>query len=393
MKKFLFILFVLISFTPLYAQHQLKSAAKLIQQGRLLRADVSYLSHRANADFAKQIEQGIAKATISQRGNLKQGHVTCPTFQLQYTASPFAPTASGFAIDLLNNGKVWGVTAGHVARKIIHSHAKKSRNPHIKVQIEPHTFIIAPIEKFFFGNPEGIDVALFEIPKEVLPYVKILHPAQHVPSMGQEVTIQGFVEEQNKPVTVSGQKVLFSTPVRFLLSKTFTENVRGLCGSPGSVEGRVSMVYIGFDSAPILSGYDWFNKLPKETKVSMSNLDINYAIPIDIIKAMAQNIEENGSTNNVGIMMKILGHPVALLHPNESIVSIEQFRNGEKIEKIDVDRHFSIDPEQLEIFFELQERDILRISIASFSLQHPFPPVSIVYDVDVSTGQVTTPSK
>ena len=200
--------------------------------------------------------------------------------------------------------------------------------------------------------------------------------------------VPGFLEEQAQPFTLSGQKVLFSTPLRLVLQKTPLKDMRGFCGSPGFINGRVSMVYMGFDSARTLAWYDWFNKLPAKTQFSMANL--HYAIPIEVVKLMAQSIEEKGALNQGGgIMMKVLGHPVALLRPQEAIVFVEQFRNGERIAKLDSNRHFSVNPEKLELFFDLQENDVLRISLNSFSMEHPFPPVSVVYDVNVSTGQVT----
>ena len=117
---------------------------------------------------------------------------------------------------------------------------------------------------------------------------------------------------------------------------------------------------------------------------------LHYAIPIDIVKLMAKSIDETGSLNGGGIMMRVFGHPVVLLHPNESIVFIEQIRNGEVIAKVEGNKYSPIDPEKLELFFELQRDDVLRVSLDSFSMEHPFPSVSIVHDINVFTGKVTT---
>ena len=105
---------------------------------------------------------------------------------------------------------------------------------------------------------------------------------------------------------------------------------------------------------------------------------------------MANSIEETGSLNEGGMMMRVFGHPVVLLHSNESIVFIEQIRNGEVIAKVEGRKYSPIDPEKLELFFDLQENDILRVSLDSFSMEHPVPSVSIVHDINVSTGKVTT---
>ena len=391
MKKFLLLSLILNLLVPLYAQGEFSPVVKLIHNAKLLpRPGVPFASYQANMNFYRQLAKEPRIISFLPT-DLKQGHSVSPVFQIQHTDSPFAKASSAFAIDLFNNGEVWGVAAGHVGRNITHSHHKIARKPHMRVQTGPNSFIIAPLEKekFYIGNPNGMDIVLFKIPKEVLPYITVLHPTeQHAPSLGQEVTIYGFLEQPAQPFTLYRQKVLFSSPLRIVLEKTPDIDLRGACGSPGLTNGYVSMVHIGSDSVGTLIWYDWFNKLPEEIKRSMSNM--HYAIPIDVVKMMAKTIEETGSLNEGGMMMKVLGHPVALLHPNQSIMSVEQFRNGKSVTKINNFRHFSLNPEQLELFFELQENDILRISLDEFSLQQAFPSSpSVVYDVNVSTGQVT----
>ncbi len=388
MRKFLLLFLVFNLLLPVYAQVKLGPAAKRIFEGKLLnRPGVSYLSYRTNADFYRQIEHAVSEKITFPTTDLTPGHPFRSTFQLQHTDSPLELTGSGFAVDLFNDGKIYGVAAGHVARRLSRRVRKHPRTPHIRVQTGPHAFIIAPIEKFFIGNPESMDVALFEIPPEVLPYIDVLRPAQQAPTVGQEVTIQGFLEGQSQPFTLPRQQIMFTSPLRLFLQKTPLEDMRGFCGAPGLTDGRVSMVYIGFDSARAMVYYDWFNKLSSKAQFSMSNL--HYAVPIDIVKLVAKSMEENAAAAEAGITMKVLGHPVALLRPNDSVVSITQFRNGEEITTLESYRHTAVDPEKLERFFELQENDILRISIAVSSPEHPYPAVSVIYDVNVSTGEVT----
>lgn len=392
MKKILILLIACVLCVPSYSLKPKPRVAKLrATHGRSARRNsVSALSRQVNAAFRRRMRQ-IPKttsfpATPLKRGHLsKRGNIFRSTFSLQHTDSPFALPVSGFAIDLLNDGNVWGVTAGHAMRVI----TTRKRRPHIRVQTGPNSYVISKIEKFYIGNPEGMDVALFEIPKEVLPYVTVLRPAEHTPVVGQEVTIRGYLEEQNRdPFTLSHQKILFSSPLKFFIKKTPTQSMRGFCGAPVFTDGLVSMIYIGFDNAGTLFFYDWFNKLSKETQTTLAN--VHYAVSIDIAKMMAKSIKETGTVTQDGLMMKVLGHPIDLLHPNESIYYIEQFRNGQSVQKItDIDRHFPLFPEQLDLFFDLQENDILRIALDSYSGDHPFPTVSTIYDVNVSTGQTT----
>ena len=180
-------------------------------------------------------------------------------------------------------------------------------------------------------------------------------------------------------------------------------DMMGTCGTPGFTNGKVSMIYIGYDDIKNLPPQTWLKNLPEETQRSVSQ--VHYAVPIDAVNLMAQSILETESTSQSAVMMKLLGRPVALLHPNESIVSVEQFRNGQSISKIapverlrtrknipedDINLYAPIDPGQLELFFELEEGDILRVSLDAFTIEHPRPSVSLVYEINVSTGEVHT---
>ena len=85
--------------------------------------------------------------------------------------------------------------------------------------------------------------------------------------------------------------------------------------------------------------------------------------------------------------MSVLGHPVGLLKPTEFIESIELLRQGERIGFIQYNP--LIDPGRLEQFFELQENDVLRLTI---NQSKPFTQQTqtVLYEVNVSTGDVTT---
>ena len=419
MKKTLILLFVCMLCMPLYAQLKLGPKARRIRSGRLLQPRVSTLSRMTNNALWRQTRQISLTSTFPadgslKKGHLKPGHIERSTFQLHQTDGPLAPAASGFAIDLFGDGVVKGVTAGHLMRDI----SKRNRDPHIRVQTGPDSFIIAPINKesITIGNPDGIDIALFDIPKETLPYINVLHPAEHAPILGQEVTIQGYLEkyhrvhplalsnakrevspqgqevtfprhleeyEQAHPFTLARQKVLFSTPFQTFIEKNpKEENLRGFCGSPIFANDLVSMIYLGFKDVKTLKEQGWLNG---NTHFPLA--EMHHAIPIDVVKQMAKSVKETGSAKQGGIMMKALGRPVALMHFNEAIASIEQFRDGKQIAKID--KNFPIDPYQLELFFDLQENDVLRVSLNSFSIDHPKPTIDTIYDVNVSTGEVT----
>lgn len=377
MKKFLLILLLGNLFVPAYAQlKNISGAVKRIRAGHLLpRPSVSRWSRQANLALERKLYQtprAVASTPISS--SLKKGHKMRSAFQVQYTDGPAQETASAFAINL--NGKIWGITAGHVMRNI-------SAKPHMKVETTPGVFSIAPIKKFFIGNPRGMDIALFEIPSTELAHLTILQPAKRSPLVGETISVSGFSQKQ--AWSLSGEKVLFSTPLKLFIQKTFEQDLRGFCGSPiVTAEGRVSAVYSGFADIPILRQFDWFNDLPWDTREAMSSL--HYAIPIEVLELMAKGIEQNGSLLKNGTMMKVFHHPVALLHPNEYIMSVEQFRNGEKIGKIH--KNPFINPEKLEQFFELEENDVLRVYVnrpQTVEVRTAY----VGYDINVSTGEVT----
>lgn len=399
MKKFLLILLLSNLLLPSYAHFKgAKPSFARTRTGKIVlkRPSISNLSHRANNFFYNKLRRISARAAWASHQPLEEERAFRSTFLLRYNDDPALPTrkeASGFAIALKDkngNEKIWGVTAGHVARNISAHKRARNRKPHIRIQKGTDNFTVFPIEKIFIGNPEGMDIALFEIPKEALPHITVLQPAEQAPAVGEKVSIQGFLAEQGQPFSLMDQTVLLSTSFKIFLKKTPEEEMTGFCGSPGFTNGRVSMVYIGYNSGEVLAQKaTWFNKLSPRKQAAMSG-GLHYAIPIGVVKLMANSIEETGSLNEGGMMMRVFGHPVVLLHSNESIVFIEQIRNGEVIAKVEGRKYSPIDPEKLELFFDLQENDILRVSLDSFSMEHPVPSVSIVHDINVSTGKVTT---
>ena len=402
MRKFFVLLIVSVLFTPLYAANLGPGGievnpAEIIRTGKLLPG--RSLSRNVTKDFLTQIERSAKKVASLPSHSLTKGHPFPSTFQIQHTNNPLARAACGSVIGFKNNQgepRPLVTVGGHVARDI----SKRNRLPYIRVQTEAGPIFI-PIKKFFYGNPGGFDLAFADVPKELWPYITILEPAENTPVAGETVTFQGFLEEGNQPFTLQEQPVLFSTLFTALIKKTNEEDMMGTCGTPGFTNGKVSMIYIGYDDIENLPPQAWLTNLPEETQRSISQ--VHYAVPIDAVNLMAQSILETESTSQSAVMMKLLGRPVALLHPNESIVSVEQFRNGQSISKIapverlrtrknipedDINLYAPIDPGQLELFFELEEGDILRVSLDAFTIEHPRPSVSIIYEVDVSTGQV-----
>ena len=99
-------------------------------------------------------------------------------------------TASAFALNI--QGRVWGVTAAHVMHNI-------SSNPFIKIKKGTET-ILAPIPSWHIGNKIGNDVAIFEIPQEILPHIEVLSPSKQAllpathEATGEMLNAVGYVD-------------------------------------------------------------------------------------------------------------------------------------------------------------------------------------------------------
>lgn len=380
MKKLIFLLLTCSLSLHLYAQIRLpktlklSSAARRIRSGRLLpRPSVPRLSQQSNLALERKLLQISQVKRSSPADKTIYKHPAPTTFQVQYKDGVYQGTASAFAIKL--RGQTWGVVANHVRKSML-------PKPYIRIKSDPHTFHIAPIERFYRGNSDAMDVALFEIPQEVAAFVHPLEPAEHPSLVGQEVNIPGFTKGQE--VYLPQERILFGTSMRMFIQKTTDQDLNGFCGAPILDQfGKVQAVYAGFLHPNKLHQYDWFMSLPHDVRVEMPAL--HYAIPVQILDILAKGAQEH-SMQKTGQIMKAFGKPLALLHPEESIVMVQQYRNGKKIAQLEANP--LLDPEQLELTFEWEENDVLRVVIRRpqtdvFMMPH------IGYDLNVSTGKVT----
>ena len=343
-----------------------------IKTGRPNRVtQASRASHQRLQRKLFRISRLVTPASASK---IQAGHPAPFTFQIQRSANLEAETASAFAIQL--HGKTFGVTAGHVMENIREA-------PYVKVENGSNP-VVAPIKKFFIGNPNsnGLDLAIFELPQDILPHVTALKPAARAPITGEYLNIPGFAN--GKSLFVPQQKVLITTPAKLLLQKTVTQGLRGFCGSPIlGKNNKVQAIYIGFVNKEILPYLKWLKDLPAQVSASMPAFHM--AVPVQALSEMLEMAEAD-SISKTGTMMYVLGHPVEILHPTEYIQSVELLRRGEKIASVQYNP--LIDPGHLEQFFKLEDNDVLRV-IVNYANPGGRLPLSKSYDVNVSTGEVT----
>ena len=294
------------------------------------------------------------------------------TFQIHSSLFP-EETASAFAVEV--QGHLFGVTAAHVMRHV-------SQHPCIRLQTPDGNFISQEITSWRMSNTRGTDIAVFKIPPQVRQYIQPLPIATERAQPAQFASIAGFAF--GEPRWFPREEILFSSSHRFLIRNCFQKANRGMCGSPVMIDGKVAGLYVR--SFP----YKMFSpklNVPLLPDFSIQSLPPLYvAAPIENILPLAHDLLGQ-DTQNEGILMKVLGHPVGVLHPEEALLSVSLIRNGTTKQVIAAEE--LTDPEHLEQFLELEEDDMLRITI---SVDHADSEPSIFfYEINVSSDEVTRP--
>ena len=292
-------------------------------------------------------------------------HLSNAVFEIQISRTP-RNTASAFALNI--GDQTVGVTAAHVMENIRH-------NPFVKVKTAGGD-IVAPISSFRIGNKNGNDVAIFEVPQEILPYIQALSPAREIPTVGLEIQSPRFV--WGKPTFLQHEDIMFAGPHRILLRNQILSDITGACGSPILVNGKVVGVHVGSLSQREIPTISW-NELLLDNQISLQH-SFHVASPIEhVLQLIAQE------TGAAGTPLKVLGHPVHLMSPQEYLSSITLLRDGH-MEKT-YHAHPFMNFDKLEQFFELQENDVLRLVVEkpATSTQRA---QTWFYDVNVSTGEV-----
>lgn len=371
MTKKIILLFLLVGVSSLaWAQrHFLPAVERAVLKTPPVQ--VSSLSRQINAAAYRQVA-GVFLPPLPISLTLKP--VTpIPTQQqrqvFQVQQGPVAhSTGSAFALEI--DGKIWGVTAGHVMRNI-------RQNPYMVVKNEYGKQISIAISRFYFSNPNASDVALFEIPPDLFPYIDILSPAQELPAV-QTVTQSPCFIHGNLSF-LPAEEILFAGPHRILLRDQAHRNMSGYCGSPVLAKGKVIGLHVGFYTQQDLQHIHWNSLLHHVSAQQPPAMHI--AVPIEQVALLARNI-----TAQTLQPLQVLGHTVAWLTPHNQLYSIELLRGG--FVKQVLNLHPFIHFDKLEEFFDLQEGDVLRITILSPKTISQAQAITIL-DVDIPSGRVT----
>jgi len=365
------------------------AVAKTAAKQSLAHSSVTTLSRQAQRNFHAQILnlfQPPRTLPLPAQQTVPQA-----TFRVHRAGMPYA-NASAFAVE--TNGKIFGVTAGHVMRSVAQMDSRKTVAelearglymdvtyplPQMRIQKPDGSFVSQNIVSWQLSNTHGTDVAVFEIPADMLPWIHPLPLSTRPASVWQTVSISGFADD--RPLLLSNEEILFTTPFLLLLRNSFSENINGLCGSPVMADGKVIGLYTG---AHLTEPQNFLSiNFPKDMPSDLKTPSLHRAAPISNIFPLINKL--TGETQPAGLPLKLFGNAVAFLQPEESVAFVYLVRNGIPIDKWTPGD--LLDPEHLENLFELQENDILRLVIftKTYTAKHD---AAFLYEVNVSTGQV-----
>ena len=342
----------------------------VIPQGTL---SVAALSQQANEVLTQRLSALFANPTIPFVPSVREMPTVSSlplTFRVQRGENSTG-TASAFAIRT-PDGRLIGITAAHVMNNI-------ESDPYLLIQTAPGVVKSIRIAAWRKGKDFNVDVAAFEIPQEAAPYVQPLPVAKQPLQANQAVSIAGFTH--NIPLWFPQEEVLFVGSQRALVRSSSEELNVGMCGSPIIADGKVVGVYTGFiDEGKKQNPSAWTHVLAGISNKPLPPL--HQIVLIDQITPFVESLMNN-TAEPAGTVLRVLGRPVTILGQEDTLIEIDLVREGMPVQSVYVGP--LADPQHLENFLEIQDNDVVSVSISrgdgSFN----------IYDINVSTGEVTNP--
>ena len=141
-------------------------------------------------------------------------------------------------------------------------------------------------------------------------------------------------------------------------------------------------LYVGGYATGVPSILGWPKLLKSISSQALPPLHL--ATPIENIFPLVDNLLGKNE-QPVGTPLKVLGKQVAILQPEDELRSIHVIRDGQTKQLIPAGD--LTDPEHLENFLELEENDIIRITIFHAKPQANNSSISR-YSINVTTGQI-----
>ena len=337
-------------------------------------SQVTALSRQSNQAAYHRL-QSLFRPLPFQQSQTAQAYLSAAqnrqVFQVQ--RGPVAhSSASAFALEI--DGRVWGVTAAHVINNI-------KQDPYMLIHTDQGKRLSAPIPFHYSAHIKGSDVAIFEIPPQLQRHIEILKPASKLPAVQTATQSPCFVG--GNPLYLPSEDILFAGMYRLLLRDQAHCSMSGYCGSPVLVKGEVVAIHVGAFTSEDIQQSTWSELLGNVSANILQSLHV--ATPVQSVVDLARTFTQ-GSAYTSGTPLKVMGHSVTRLLPHEYLFSIQLLRAG--MLKKTIHTHPFLNFEKLEEFFELEENDVVRLTIVTPKTLST-PATIKVYDVNVSTGEIT----
>lgn len=295
-------------------------------------------------------------------------------FTLQYSPQSHGK-GSAFAVEI--DGEIWGVTARHVLDDI-------GREPYISVTNSQGKPMFVQVYSVREGNVHGADIAVFRIPSKLLLYITPLQPDYELPPAHTIAQSSGF--SYGIFSWFNHVEVLFSSEHRILARYQDFPVRSGYCGSPFLVDGKAAGVFAGITRSDVSTRASWKTLLDGVFNLPIN--DFSQIVPIAWVRHLVQDARHGRGPH--GTPLKLLGHTIGILHPNEQVQSIQQLRGGRLFKTVDA--YPFMDYKHLERFLDVGPEDVIRVVVQqgdrSSSKRRVF-----WYEWDVPSGKLTRTEK
>lgn len=295
-------------------------------------------------------------------------------FTLQYSPNSHGK-GSAFAVEI--DGEMWGVTARHVLDDI-------GRAPYISVTNGQGKPVFAQVNSVREGNVHGADIAIFRIPSKLLLYITPLQPNYDLPPAHTIAQSSGF--SHGIFSWFNHVEVLFSSTHRILARYQDFPVRSGYCGSPFLVDGKAAGVFAGITSGDTAKTASWNTLVSRNFNRPIN--DFSQIVPIAWVRHLVQ--ENRHGRGPHGTPLKLLGHTLGILHPNEQVQSIQQLRGGRLFKTVDA--YPFMDYNHLERFLDIGPEDVIRVVVQQGDRSSSNRRI-FWYEWDVPSGTLTRTEK
>ena len=315
-----------------------------------------YLQHQVLANAFPWVESPAVRHKIAAFDS----HMLQSVVRLEETTPGLtgASTATGFFIETDWKGKkqIVGVTAAHVAEWLMDPRRAIIRLPNGK---EKHF----PLNIIAKGSSGMADVALFEVPENIVPLVRPLALASEEPEFNSLVRSYGYFAKDFR--IVRNRVVQENTPNRLVTSMEFGSwNRSGACGGPVlNEQNEVVGVHCG----------------------SSDSRRESYAVPVSVLKELLAYA--NGKNKPQDLIFQ--GKKIGSINIDEYILSVQTKVSNRTLNSLTLwHQEKKVDYQRLEDLISLKYAAQIEFVIAKNGPESNVPVSKRLVVVDLATGEV-----